>query len=128
MYRITKTAYGHKIVLQGALELEELRRWLEEIKQMVDSMPESFSVFVDTRHLSLLTPEKQQFLKEAQTYTQQHGLLRSVTIVDSTLTKMQQRQIAQRSGVDNTKLIIDAAHEPDWNQKALMWLATGVYE
>ena len=95
---------------------------------MVDSMPDSFSIFIDSRHLSLLTPEKQQVLKEAQRYAQQHGVLRSVTVVDSTLTKMQQRQIAQASGVDETKRYIDAAQEPDWNHKALMWLATGVYE
>ena len=28
VYRITKTAYGFKIVLQGVLELKELRCWL----------------------------------------------------------------------------------------------------
>jgi hypothetical protein len=125
MYTVKRTGYGIKMVLKGTTDVEELELWLAETKRAIDASPDNFGVLIDMRHFSLLTLEKQEFLKKAQIYAQQNGLGRSATIVDSTLTKLQQKQVAQETEAHKTKRFFDAAHEPDWERKALNWLTTG---
>ncbi len=125
MYSIEKTDYGFKLVFEGFIQADEMRKWYEESKKALESVSEKFKVLVDMRKMKTLPPDAKVILEEGQRYYVEKGGIGSAVIASDVITKEQQRNIGVRSGVGPREVYIDGS-QPDWEQKALDWLVKGI--
>lgn len=126
MYEIEKKEYGYKLTFSGSIEAGEMRSWLVESKQVLNSAPESFGVFIDMRNLMPLDEEAQVFMRKGQEFYNQMGMDRSVVIVEDVITTMQFKRIAMESRIYYWERYIDAATVYNWEQIGMDWIVDGV--
>ena len=125
MYKIEKTEYGLKLVLEGFIQADEMREYVEECRKQTESMPEQFKIMLDMRKMKTLPPDAKKILEEGQRHSLEHGLMGTAIIASNVVTKEQQRNIGAKSGVGEGEVYIDGS-EPDWEEKALNWLLHGI--
>jgi hypothetical protein len=121
MYKIEKTDYGFRIVFEGFIQADEMRKWYEDSKKALEDVSEEFTVMVDMRKMKTLPPDSKAILEDGQRYYISNGGIGSAVIASDVITKEQQRNIAVKSGVAESEVYIDGS-QPDWEQKALDWL------
>ncbi len=123
MYRIEDADFGYKLTFGGFIREAEMEQWLDESKTMLANAPDEFCVFVDMRSLMPLPHESELFMREGQRFYKEKGMLRSVVILDNTVTAMQFKRIAQEeSGIYAGERYIDASQTPDWEKVGVVWL------
>jgi hypothetical protein len=121
MYRIEKTEYGLKLVFEGFIKADEMRKWYEDSKKALESQSEDYKVMVDMRNMKTLPPDSKKILEEGQRNFVSKGGIRAAIIASNVVTKEQQKNIAVKSGLGESEVYIDGS-QPDWEQKALDWL------
>ena len=122
MYRIEKRDFGIKLTFGGVMSDRELITWLEESRPILAGMLEGFCVFVDMRTLGPLDKDGQKVMQLGQRTYKDHGMLRSVVILNNPVTTMQFKRIAMESGIYDWERYIDASRVPDWEQVGMDWL------
>ena len=122
MYKIERTEFGLKLTFGGVLTADELRIWLDESRALLAAIHQPFCVFVDMRTCSPLDELGQTFMREGQRLYKDSGMIRSVVIVRSPVTKMQFKRIACESGIYDWERYIDVETIPDWERAGLDWL------
>lgn len=122
MYSIERTGFGFKLTFGGVLSAPELRTWLEESRAILASLHEPFCVFVDMRTCSPLDDLGQSYMREGQRLYKDSGMVRSVVILRSPVTKMQFKRIACESGIYEWERYIDVETISDWEKVGLDWL------
>lgn len=122
MYKIDKTYYGYRITFGDVLYPEEMKTWVKEFKNLLNSQVTKFQVFVDMRNLKPLSEETEILTKEGQKLAKKAGMERSVVILNSSLTRLQFIRIAKQTGIYHYERYIDAASVPDYEAIALDWL------
>jgi len=126
MYSMKKTDYGFRLVFGDFMEGAEMGKWVEEARAALESAPKEFFVFVDMRTLKPLPRDAQEKMEEGQKLFKAKGMLRSVVILNNTMTKIQFKRIAQETGIYAWERYIDASTSEDWEKKGLDWLLRSV--
>ncbi|MBN2072251.1 MAG: hypothetical protein JW814_12425 [Candidatus Krumholzibacteriota bacterium] len=127
MFRIEREKYGYRLTLGGNIKGEEMNRWLEESKKILETAKPGFGVFVDMRTLEPLPEESQRIIETGQKYYKKKGMVRSVVILSSDLLTMQFIRLAQQSGIYKWERYINADHVPDWEKVGEKWITEGSY-
>ena len=126
MYQIDRTPFGFKIIFQGFIQENELKRWAKEAKEMLDAQKEGFGVLLDMRGMAPLPVEAGEFMRLNQTAAKAKGMGRSAQVLDDPITTMQFKRIARESGILDDMRQIDASQVEDWEKAAIAWITMGV--
>lgn len=126
MYKIEKKEFGYKLTFGGFILKEEMKNWLMESKEILETQTETFQIFVDMRTLKPLPAESQEFMQEGQKLYKQKGMERSVVILNDKITTMQFIRIAKETGIYKWERYIDASSNYNWELKGLAWLQNSV--
>lgn len=124
MYNIERKTYGYKLTFSGKITPEEMQMWVEDSKKKLTSSPSSFHVFVDMRSLKTLSSEAQMHMQDGQKLYKGKGMVRSVVVVDSTITKMQFQRIAKETGIYEWERYIDASGTSNWEKVGEDWIVS----
>ena len=126
MYKIEIKNYGYKLTFGGLIDAEEMKKWVADSKQALNTAPSKFGVFVDMRTLKPIEKESQAIMEEGQKLYKAKGMERSVVILESVLVTMQFKRIAKETGIYNWERYISAQDKPDWEKIGIAWIKDGV--
>ncbi len=122
MYKIEKKDFGFKLTFEGYIEKEEMQNWFNDSINSLKDITGDFGVFVDMRNFTPLPTDAQDTMKEGQKLYKQKGMLRSVVILNRTITKLQFQRIGRSTGIYEWERYIDASSTKDWEQVGLDWI------
>ncbi len=125
MFKIDRKPYGFHLVFGDFILKAEMEQWLQESKKMLAGQKDSFGVFVDMRALKPLPTDSQDVMVKGQQLYKQAGMIRSVVILDNTITTMQFKRLAKESGIYEWERYIDASTALNWEKAAVEWLVSG---
>lgn len=125
MNKIEKKPYGYKLTFGDFIGLDEMNQWVEDSKKTLESAPKEFGIFVDMRTLKPLAQEVRGPMNDGQQLYKKSGMVRSVVIVDNSITKMQFKRIAKDSGIYEWERYIDASEVADWEKVGEDWITNG---
>ena len=126
MFSIEKKDFGYHLTFGGFIKAEEMGRWVEESKEVLENAPSAFGVFVDMRTLKPLPTESQPLMEEGQKLYKGKGMVRSVVILNDLVTTIQFKRIAKDTGIYEWERYLDAESEPEWEQVGLDWIQNGI--
>jgi len=126
MYQLEKNHYGIHLKFEGFIQADEVARWFDEVKALLESQPIGFGVFADMRAAKPFPPQSRVLMQNAQKYCKEKGMGRSVVIIQDYITSMQFEEIAKDSGIDQWERYIDASQTPDFEDRAIAWLVSGI--
>jgi hypothetical protein len=126
MYKIEKTTYGIKIVLEGTLDVAQAGDFARDAIAAVETCSQGFGILRDMRQLKALSPEAEKQIIPAYQAAKKGGVGRQALIVPSGVMKMQSVRRAKEVGIYDTTRFIDASTDPNWEQTAVDWLTKGV--
>jgi hypothetical protein len=126
MYEVYQTEFGVKLVFQGFLQEEELRKWSHEVARVTKQLRRGFCVLHDMRGMHPLPPEARQLMKRNMELAKRAGMGRSAQIVDDTITAMQFKRLANEVGIADTTRQIDASSVADSERAAIDWIVKGI--
>ena len=124
MYKIERQNYGVKLTYEGLIEPEEMQAYKDEFKTILDLLPPKFGLMGDMRNMKPLPPESQAILSAHPEWTASR-IVRSATIIDSALVKMQSRRLT-KEWKQEAKRYIDASQHLNWEAVAEKWIVEGV--
>ena len=124
MYSIEQTHYGVKLVFSDFIGPEEMTRYKADFRKALDSLPNQFGLMSDMRSLKPLPQESQDILSANPEWTA-NRIVRSATIIDSMLIKMQARRLATEWKQNESKRLVDASKHANWEEIAIAWIADG---
>ncbi len=125
MQKLEKTIFGFKNTFTGTLTANEMKQWLNESKKQLESSKGKFQVLIDMRGLDPLVPEAQAVLEEGQKIFKLMGMERSCVILDRLSITLQFKRITKKTDIIAFERFIDASKQPDWMEKAMLWLTKG---
>ena len=125
MYKIEKKSFGVQLTFEGFVHPEEMAEYKKEFRLILDLLPERFGILSDLRNMKPLPPESQQILSANPEWTSGR-VIRSATILNSSLVKLQSKRLATEWKQGETKRYIDAAQHPNWEELAINWIENGV--
>ncbi len=108
------------LTFSGRIDLNEMKKWVSESKAALAKETGSYSVIVDMRMLSPLSPDVQQVMVEGQQLYKQKGMTRSSVNVNDNVTALQFKRLAKKSGIYTFERYIDGS-KPDYQSKAIGW-------
>ncbi len=121
------TEYGFRSTAPGYIIPAEARLWFEDLQTRVLGLEgRSFGLLVDSRTQKSNPPETQEIIREAMVWLREHGMQRSVVVLDSTVALIQILRIAKSTGVFSYERYLDALKDVHWERKAVDWLVRGV--
>ena len=126
MYRIEEEGYGFKLTFGGAVDVTEIKAWLNESKHTLVGSPDEFCVYVDMRTLKPMHDDAQSLMKEGQKLYRLCGMLRSVVVVNNIITAMQFKRIALETNIGEFERYIDPSTSYNWEQVAIDWIVRGI--
>jgi hypothetical protein len=126
MYKVEKADFGYRLTFGGFMEAQEMRRWVDDSKKILETAQGAFGVFVDMRTLKPLPEDAQMAMQEGQKLFKEKGMTRSVVIVTGALTKIQFKRIAQETGIYQWERYIDATSGPDWEARGIGWISKAI--
>lgn len=125
MYTIQKEDYGVRLTFAGFIREVEMKKWAEEIFSLLEQLPSSFGMFIDMREMTAMPAKSQEILLATQK-TFKPRVERSASITASAITNIQSKRIGNISGVNATKLFVDATETPNWEEVAINWITKGI--
>ncbi len=125
MYKIEKKNYGLKLTFEGFIQSEEIQEWSKEMVDLLENMPDTFGMLIDMRRLKPLPAESQMAMETVQKLFAKR-VQRSATIVDNVITNMQFKRIGKKTGVNQTKIYIDASKSNDWETAGRLWITKAI--
>ncbi len=126
MYTIQQEPFGFSLVFKGVVNAAEMKEWRRESERYLNSQKAGFNVFVNMQDLEPLTAEAQAVMEEGQRAYRNHGMVRSVVILNNTLITLQFKRIAKESGIYQWERYIDASVTADWERRGINWLVEGI--
>lgn len=126
MYEIDSTPYGFRLLLYEQMNLEEARRFRQELNTCFENATRPFSVFVDMRHLEPLEREAQAEVTRVQQAGRESGVVRSVIILNNPTLTHQFKRIALQSDIYDIERYIDASTDKNWEENGLKWMTDGI--
>ena len=126
MYKIEKTDFGYKLTFEGVLSADEIKKWVEETKEILSSETREFGVFIDMRALRPLSQDVQPYMQEGQMLYKSSGMQRSVVILEKAITKIQFKRIAKETGIYKYERYVATAEHSNWEQTGLDWIKKSI--
>lgn len=128
MYKLTKKKYGYHLLLDGFVRLDDIEKWHEESKMLLNQAdaPKEFGVFVDMRTLKPLSAECSARMEEVQKLYKMKGMSRSVLILANPIITMQFKRIAKSTNIYQWERYIDASVVKDWENAGIRWIEAEV--
>jgi hypothetical protein len=125
MYKVEQKEYGVKLIFSGFLRETEMQSWQFEMLNLLKELPESFGMFIDMREMTAMPAKSQEIVKRTQKIFKAR-VTRSATVTSSVITDLQSKRIGSASGVNETKIFINAIDIADWEEKAIAWIERGI--
>jgi hypothetical protein len=122
MYKIEKKLYGYKLTFSDFIQADEMQLWVDESERVLKSAPNEFGVFVDMRTLKPLPADSRLLMQKGQKLFKQKGMVRSVVILDDTITKIQFQRIGRETGIYKWERYIDASATANWEKTGIDWI------
>lgn len=126
MYSINQKNFGYYLVFGGFIQRDEMKKWVDESEIALENAPDEFGVFVDMRTLKPLPQDSQAHMQEGQKLFKRSGMIRSVVIVNDSVTNMQFKRIAKETGIYEWERYIDASTVSNWEETGLNWIKKGI--
>lgn len=124
MYKIERQNYGLKLTFEGFINPQEMQAYKDEFRVMLDLLPPQFGLLGDMRNMKPIPPESQAILSAHPEWTASR-IIRSATVIDSALVKMQSRRLSKEWNQNEAKRYIDASMHPNWEAIAVGWIVDG---
>jgi hypothetical protein len=125
MHKIERKTSGFLLTFADIIHAAEMRDWVAESRQALESENGAFCVIVDMRTLAPLTAEAQQAMVEGQKLYRERGMTRSSVIVNNAVTAIQFRRLAKQSGIYQWERYFDGT-QPGCFEAAVAWGRDGV--
>lgn len=126
MYKIEQTEYGLKMVFQGFIDKEELKRCHREVAQLVPKLKKGFSILHDMRGMKTLPADARELQKRSMENAKKAGFGKSTQIADNVIAAMQFKRLSKEAGISDTTRQIDASSVSDCEKVAIDWLVKGI--
>ena len=123
MYKIEKKSFGYKLTFSDIIELDEIKRWVEESKKVLASQAGKFGVMVDMRGLRPLKPDVQAAMVEGQKAFKGKGMERSAVVLANSVIALQFKRLAQESGIYEWERYVDGSKKAEWERVAEAWIS-----
>jgi hypothetical protein len=121
------TEYGFRVHAPGYITPEEARAWLEDLKHQVIALGgKPFGLMVDSRTQRANPTDTQELIRESMVWLRDHGMVRSVVVLDSTVALMQVLGLAKATGVYAYERYVDSLKDPNWEARALDWILRAI--
>jgi hypothetical protein len=125
VFEIKKQGYGFQLVFGGYMKKEEMDQWVVASQKALQGAPKEFGVFVDMRSLKPLPKDAQPVMESGQKLYKAAGMVRSVVILDDSITTYQFRELAKKSGIAQWERYINAKERADWQKAGEAWITSG---
>ncbi len=122
MYSIEKTSYGFKIVQLGTFKIDEVQRYKSDVMAAFAEHAGPFSLLIDSRRLTLPTPEVLKVFDQLYDAVWKMGCERGAIIVESPVAKGMVIQACAKAQYPTNDRIIDARITENWEKVALAWI------
>ena len=122
MLKSERTSYGFRFYFISPITPQETRIWTDGIAAELADRQESFHVFADFRKCELFPAECKPILEEAQTCCREHGMVRSVVVLNDEITAMQLRIVARKTGILKWERYVSCEDNSAWEDQALSWI------
>jgi hypothetical protein len=86
---VYETEYGIRIVTNGFLNKDDLKRMGREAGRIVPRLRKGFGVLHEMRGMSTLSPEAREVMKQNMKVAQKSGMGRSAQILDDAVVTLQ---------------------------------------
>ena len=126
MFKVEKTDFGVRLKISGLIEIEEVKKWKDEMLKALDKVKDPFNVFGDIQGFKPGSEDVQKIFVEVQKAYKDKGMKKSVVITDSTITKIQLKRTAKESGIYEWERYISSENNPKWEQQALDWITKNI--
>lgn len=123
MYDVERTSYGLRLTISGQFSPDEAKEFVQEVKTQTRKQDRSFCVFADLRDMEAFPPEVGKQITELMEFCKDHGMQRSVDVVETATTSLQMEQLVDQAGINER--IIDASTTDDPESQAIEWLEQG---
>jgi len=124
MYKIEKKSYGFRLTFGESIEIDEMKKWVEESKKTLAGQSGKFGILVDMRTLRPLKPEVQAVMVEGQKEYKVKGMERSAVGVPNSVIALQFKRLAQESGIYQWERYLDGSKDANWEKVAESWIAS----
>ena len=126
MYKIEERQFGYKLIFGDVIELDEMKRWVDDSKKALSGHSGKFGVLVDMRTLKPLKPEVQAAMVEGQKEFKAKGMDRSAVALANSVIALQFKRLAQESGIYQWERYVDGSKEANWERVAESWISDGI--
>jgi hypothetical protein len=123
---IHETEYGIRIVTNGLLSKEDLKRMGREAGQIVPRLRKGFGVLHEMRGMFTLPPDAREVMKRNMEVAKQSGMGRSAQILDNAVVTLQFSRLAKEIGISDTMRQFDSSKAPDCERAAIDWIVKGI--
>lgn len=125
MHHFEDTKYGFRLQFDGYMNRSDMEAWFVDVKKVVDKMRGPFGAVIDLRGAVAFPTEAQEVLFQGIHYCLEHGMERNAVVVSNAIAKIQATRISKETGTYEKVRFIDAASDPQWEQKAEDWVVHG---
>ena len=122
MHKIEKKPWGLELTFADIVAKPEMQAWLEESKNMLNTLQPGFGVFVDMRTLKPIAADTQAVMQEGQKLFKAKGMARSVVILAGSIVTLQFKRIAKETGIYEWERYIDSSAVLTWKDKGIAWV------
>jgi hypothetical protein len=126
MYKIEETSYGFKVTSAGIFTMDEIDQLKHDLLSTLAGHNRPFSLLLDARKLVPPEPAVREAFVELHASVWHLSCDRVAFIIESPVAKGQIRQMHHSASPDGRDRIFDATKCPDWETRALAWVADGV--
>ena len=113
MYKIENIDYGVKVTLNGLIKKEEAEEWFNGMKNALKKTNKGFKVFVDMRGFKPASEEVQKCFVDIQKEFKDHGMSKSVVILNSGIAVLQLKRTAKESGIYDHERYLTPENNPN---------------
>ena len=126
MYKFEKQDYGLKLNISGDLTEKEISGMTVELKSLVGSIDQPFSILVDAREVMTLDQSVFHLLAECQRILKDAGRQSAAIVINSPVLKNQGQRITLETGSTEAVRFICSAKNQDWERVAVDWILNGI--
>jgi hypothetical protein len=126
MWKNSEEEYGYYMVFSEYIDADEMQAWGDDAREMLETSPDSFGVFVDMRDLDALSEDAQQIMTGVKSDYHDHGKDRCAFLFESPTTRLQFEQMSETTGGADGDRYLDAQSMDDAERKAREWAANAV--
>lgn len=125
MHQFEDTKYGFRLQFDGYMNRSDMETWFDDAKKVVGKMRGPFGAVIDLRGAVAFPAEAQEILFQGIHYCIDHGMERNAVVVSNAIAKIQATRISKETGTYDKVRFIDAASDPQWEEKAEAWVVQG---